>query len=296
MRSLSEPWRTGAENRRKGQRALGSRTDAPINPAPQLPANSAVVTNLIEDLAPFYDDGAAGLQRLVSRMPLLLEVDRAYIARLSPDGVRFTVTQASKGDWPDLLGYTQSAARLPAFARGALKNGVQATIDDALTFPFTPQQRKMLWYGGLRGTVLTPIRSGGVWIGALLVDVLKQQRVWDFLVLDACRMLAAAIGARIALAKLGDHLVSDERDPIHDMQRLNVMANSARLLDTSSDPGATSQEIVEALGRPALGEDGPAGGARRPERDHPGGAGQRVADRHQHRRRHPRRDRADQRG
>jgi diguanylate cyclase (GGDEF)-like protein len=221
---------------------------APITPAPQIPANSAVVTNLIEDLAPFYDDGAAGLQRLVSRIPLLLEVDRAYIARVSPDGVRFTVTQASRGDWPDLLGYTQSAARLPAFARGALKNGVQATIDDALTFPFTPQQRKMLWYGGLRGTVLTPIRSNGVWVGALVVDVLKQQRIWDFLVLDACRSLAGAIGARLALSKLGDHLVSDDRDPVHDLQRLNVMANVAHLLDTSDDPGATSSEIVEALG------------------------------------------------
>ena len=221
---------------------------APINPAPQIPANSAVVTDLIEDLAPFYDDGAAGLQRLVSRMPLLLEVDRAYIARISPDGGRFTVTQSSRGDWPDLLGYTQSVARLPAFARGALRSGVQATIDDALTFPFTPQQRKMLWYGGLRGTVLTPIRSGGACIGALIVDVLKQQRIWDFLILDACRSLAAAIGARLALSKLGDHLVTDERDPDYDMQHLNVMANVAHLLDTSDDPGATSAEIVEALG------------------------------------------------
>jgi len=166
-----------------------------------------VVTDLIEDLAPFFDDGAAGLQRLVSRMPLLLEVDRAYIARISPDGVRFTVTQASKGDWPDLLGYTQSAARLPAFARGALKSGVQATIDDALTFPFTPQQRKMLWYGGLRGTVLTPIRSNGIWIGALIVDVLKQQRIWDFLVLDACRSLALAIGARLAKSTFSPDIV-----------------------------------------------------------------------------------------
>lgn len=221
---------------------------APINPAPQIPANSAVVTNLIEDLAPFFDDGAAGLQRLVSRIPLLLEVDRAYIARISPDGIRFTVTQTSKGDWPDLMGYTQSAGRLPAFARGALKSGVQATIDDALTFPFTPQQRKMLWYGGLRGTVLTPIRSNGVWIGALVVDVLKQQRIWDFLVLDACRSLALAIGARLALSKLGDHLVSDDRDPIHDMQRLNVMANLAHLLESSSDPGAVSGDVVDALG------------------------------------------------
>ncbi len=207
-----------------------------------------MVTNLIEDLAPFFDDGAAGLQRLVSRIPLLLEVDRAYVARISPDGMRFTVTQASKGDWPDLLGYTQSAGRLPAFARGALKSGVQATIDDALTFPFTPQQRKMLWYGGLRGTVLTPIRSNGVWIGALIVDVLKAQRIWDFMVLDACRSLALAIGARLALSKLGDHLVTDERDPVHDMQRLNVIANLAHLLDTSNDPNAVSAEVVDSLG------------------------------------------------
>ena len=219
-----------------------------VSPPPQLPANSAAVTSLIEDLTPFYDDGAAGLQRLVARIPLLLDVDRGYIARISPDGNRFTVTQTSKGDWPDLLGYTQSAARLPAFARGALKNGVQATIDDALTFPFTPQQRKMLWYGGLRGTVLTPIRSNGQWIGALVVDVLKAQRTWDFLVLEACRSLAAAIGGRLALAKLGDHLTSDERDPIHDMHRLNVLSNVARLLETSSDPSATSAQIVEELG------------------------------------------------
>jgi diguanylate cyclase (GGDEF)-like protein len=219
-----------------------------VQPAPQLPSNSAAVTNLIENLAPFYDDGAAGLQRLVSRIPLLLDVDRAYVARLSPDGVRFTVTQTSKGDWPDLLGYTQSAARLPAFARGAMKGGVQATIDDALTFPFTPQQRKMLWYGGLRGTVLTPIRSNGVVIGALIIDVLRAQKVWDFLSLEACRSLAAAIGARLALAKLGDHLVSDEHDPLYDMQRMNVLANVARLLDTSNDPTETSAQVVEELG------------------------------------------------
>ena len=83
----------------------------------------------------------------------------------------------------------------------------------------------MLWYGGLRGTVLTPIRSNGVWIGALVVDVLKAQRTWDFMVLEACRSLAAAIGGRLALSKLGDHLTSDERDPVHDMQRLNILSN-----------------------------------------------------------------------
>jgi diguanylate cyclase (GGDEF)-like protein len=220
---------------------------APITPAPQIPANSAAVNGLVEDLAPFYDDGAAGLQRLVSRIPLLLDVDRAYIARLSPDLVRFTVTQTSKGDWPDLLGYTQSAARLPAFARGALKTGIQAHIDDTLTFPFTPQQRKMLWYGGQRSTIFTPIRSGSDWVGALVLDMMRQQRVWDYLVLEACRSLAGAIGARIALARLGDHLVSDERDPIHDMQRLNVLANIAHLLESSNDPADTTAQIVEAL-------------------------------------------------
>ena len=221
---------------------------APISPAPQVPANAAAVMALVEDLAPFYDDGAAGLQRLVARIPLLLDVDRAYIGRLSPDGVRFTVTQSSKGDWPDLLGYTQSSSRLPAFTRGALKSGTQASIDDANSFPFTPQQRKMLWYGGLRGTVLTPIRSNGVYIGALVLDVLRAPRTWDFSVLDACKQLAAAIGARLALAKLGDHLVTDDRDPVHDMHRLNVLSNVARLVDSSSDPTATSASIVEELG------------------------------------------------
>ena len=95
-----------------------------INPTPILPSYSSTVASLIEDLSAFFDDGSAGMQRLVSRIPLLLGADRAYIGRISPDGVRFAVTQASGGDWPDLLGYTQSVARLPAFARGSLKSGV----------------------------------------------------------------------------------------------------------------------------------------------------------------------------
>ena len=262
---------------------------APISPAPQVPANSAVISSLLEDLTPFFDDGSAGLQRLIARMPLLLEVDRAYVARISPDGVRFTVTQASRGNFPDLLGYTQSVARMPAFARGCLKTGVQATIDDALTFPFTPQQRKMLWYGGLRGTVVTPIRSNGVWVGALVVDVLKQQRIWDFLVLDACRMLAGAIGARLALAKLGDHLISDESDAAPDNQHLNVIANLANLLETSNDPGATSAEIVDALAGLTVGALGPARARRRRGRGHPRRPGERGAHRHHERRNDPRR-------
>ena len=219
-----------------------------ISPPPQVPQNAADVTSLIENLEPFYDDGTSGLQRLVSRLPLLLDVDRAYICRISPDGLRFSVTQTSKGDWPDLLGYTQSLARIPAFARGALKTGVQATIDDAVNFPFTPQQRKMLWYAGLRSTVYTPIKSNGVFIGALVIDVLKSQRIWEGLTLEACRTLAAAIGARLALAKLGDHLASDEDEARHDTQRLNVLANIARLLETSNDPSAVSSDIVDHLG------------------------------------------------
>lgn len=59
---------------------------------------------------------------------------------------------------------------------------------------------------------------------------------------------AAAIGGRLALARLGDHLTSDERDPIHDMQRLNVLLNVALLLETSNDPSGTSAQIVEELG------------------------------------------------
>ena len=163
-----------------------------------------------------------------------------------PRRVRFTVTQASKGDWPDLLGYTQSAARLPAFARGALKTGVQATVDDALTFPFTPQQRKMLWYGGLRGTVLTPIRPAAR--GSAPWSSTCSRRSGLGFCARGLRSLAEAIGARLALAKLGDHLVSDERDPLYDTQRLNVLANIAHLLDSSNDPSETTAQIVDALG------------------------------------------------
>lgn len=218
-----------------------------INPVPLVPSYSHLVATLVEDLAVFFDDGGGGLQRMVCRLPMLLDADRAYIGRISPDGTRFSVTQASSGDWPDLLGYTQSIARLPAFARGSLKSGVQGTITDADLFPFTPQQRKMICYAGLGATIVTPIPCGGGFVGALVVDMMKTTRAWEPAVLGQCRLLAEAVGARIALARMGDHLESTDHDPIHDMLRLNVLANIARALEKSTDPVATSNEIVELL-------------------------------------------------
>ncbi len=217
----------------------------PITPVPRLPSGSSVVEALIEDLFPFYDDGTEALQHMIARLPPLLEVQRAYIGRYSTDGKRFTVVQASNGDWPELLGYTQSVARLPAFARTAIRTGSQASIEDCATFPFTPQQRKMPFYAGLGATVLTPIPTLGGFAGALVVDQMTTQRPWDPFVTESCTSLAEAIGTRIGLAKLGDHLVIEDVPASREATRLNVLANIARLIDRATDPTAATEELVE---------------------------------------------------
>ena len=218
-----------------------------ITPVPLVPSNSAVVRELVDDLTGFFDDGTASLQHLVARLPLMLEVSRAYVARISTDRARFTVTQASNDDKNgDLLGYAQSVARLPAYVRGALRTGVQGAIQDAKTFPFTPQQRRMIWYDGIGASVVTPIPSAGEVVGALIVDTLESRK-WDSATLEALRSLAEAVGARIALARLGDHLTTTEDEPGLDVMRLNVLANIARYLESSKDPADTSLRIAEAL-------------------------------------------------
>ncbi len=218
-----------------------------ITPVPRLPLGSAVVDELIGDLSAFYDDGTESTQHLIARLPLLLNVQRAYVGRISADGKRFTVTQASSGDWPELLGYTQSVGRLPAFVRGALKSGIQGSIEDAASFPFTSQQRKMLCYAGLGATVLTPIPTAGGVAGALIVDQLSAPRVWEPATLDACTLLAEALGARMALARNGDHLVPEDVPPGREATRLSVLANLAHMLEHPVEMEATTAAFVALL-------------------------------------------------
>lgn len=218
-----------------------------ITPVPLLPSNSAVVRQLVDDLSAFYDDGSGVLQQMVARIPLFFDIMRAYVARISADAARFTVTQASGGVGSDLLGYTQSVARLPAYVRGALRTGVQGNIQDAKTFPLTPQQRRMIWYEGVGATVVTPIPArDGTAAGALIVDS-ASERKWEPATLEALRMLAEAIGARWALASLGDHLVTDDGEPDPAAMRLNVLANAIEQLETASDPPEASDRIAGAL-------------------------------------------------
>ncbi len=225
-----------------------------ITPVPRLPNGSAIIDELVEDLLPFYDDGSENMQHMIARVPLLLEVQRAYVGRISADGKRFTITQASGGDWPELLGYTQSVSRLPAFVRGSLKSGVQGYIEDAATFPFTPQQRKMLCYAGIGATVFTPIPTAGGVAGALIVDQLATQRPWDTWTLDSCKLLAEAIGARIALAKNGDHFAVEDVPASREATRVNVLSNLAHMLEHPSDPDATTAAFVSLLeGLPWVG-------------------------------------------
>jgi diguanylate cyclase (GGDEF)-like protein len=256
MRSLTCP---GDGNQRKATEGTATVHSDPgqpgaITPVPRLPNGSSVVAELIEDLFPFTDDGTEGLQHLVARIPLLLEVQRASIGLLSTDGHRFTITQATSGDWPDLLGYTQSVSRLPAFVRGSLRSGVQGTVEDAVTFPFTPQQRKMLCYAGIGATVFTPIPTVGGIAGALVVDQMATQRPWDTWTLDSCKSLAEAIGARIALARNGDHLVDEYGEAPREAARINVLANLAELIGSVQKLEEANAQLVELLeGLPWVG-------------------------------------------
>jgi diguanylate cyclase (GGDEF)-like protein len=225
-----------------------------ITPVPRLPQGSSVVEALIEDLFPFYDDGSEAIQHMVARLPLLLEGQRAYVGRLSADGKRFTVTHASTGDWPDLLGYTQSVARLPAFARGSLQSGVQGTIEDSVVFPFTPQQRKMHFYADLGATILTPIPTIGGIAGALVLDQMVTQRPWEPSTLESCKSIAEALGARFALAQLGDHLATETAGAERETSRLSVLANIARLLQRADDVATATDELLALLeGLPWVG-------------------------------------------
>jgi diguanylate cyclase (GGDEF)-like protein len=219
----------------------------PITPIPRLPSGSSVIATLIEDLFPYYDDGSDGIQHMIARLPLLLDVERAYIGRVSVDGKRLTVTQASAGDWPDLLGYTASVARLPVFARSSLKSGGQTGVADCASFPFTPQQRRMLFYAGTGATVLTPIPTAGGIAGALVIDHMRTQRKWDTATLESCKVIAEAIGARIALTRTGDHLAFEDVPAGREASRLNVLASLARMIDRATDPASAIADLVELI-------------------------------------------------
>lgn len=209
---------------------------------------SPTVRALIDDLAAFADDGSSALQELVARIPACFDMDRAYVARISPDGARFSVTQSSTGPGSDLLGYTQSVARLPAFVRRVLKTGSQGTIGDAATFPFTAQQRRMLWYDGVGATIVSPIPALGSVIGALIVDSYKGPRRWQPGFLAALTSLAESVGARLALARSGAHLGDGNELALADRMRQNILANLATSLLGSDDPAESSRKVAHALG------------------------------------------------
>jgi diguanylate cyclase (GGDEF)-like protein len=209
---------------------------------------SPAVRALIDDLATFADDASASLQELVARVPACFDMDRAYVARISPDGTRFSVTQASTGTGNDLLGYTQSIARLPAFVRRCLATGSQGTIGDTATFPFTAQQRHMLWYEGMGATIVSPFSASGSVIGALIVDSYKGPRRWQPPFLAGLVALAEAIGARVGLARSGAHLSDGIQLGDDALMRQNILANLAKSLEGSTDPDETSRGVALALG------------------------------------------------
>jgi diguanylate cyclase (GGDEF)-like protein len=105
----------------------------------------------------------------------------------------------------------------------------------------------MLYYVQLGATIFTPIPAGGRVAGALIVDQLSGPRTWDSSILEACKNLAEALGARMHQANLGAHLATEEGPSGRDTARINVLANVARLVDRAVDPEAAAGEIVDLL-------------------------------------------------
>lgn len=216
-------------------------------------STTPAANDALSELSGDRDDGTSALQSLVGKLPKLFEADRAYLGRLSEDGIRFTITQVAAGlGTAELLGYTQSVARLPAFFRGALKSGLQVQIDDAERFPFTPQQRKMLLYEGIGGSVVTPLMQSGLPLGALVVDRMGKPQEWESRILSELRTMADAAAERIRRGEDGSHLYSTADAPSPEAPLLNALAAIARILAGSSDAADATAKVVRIIGDLAL--------------------------------------------
>ena len=145
---------------------------------------------------------------------------------------------------------------------------MQASIEDAKTFPFTPQQRKMIWYERSARTVVTPIRSAGAIVAARSSSMPQAGAELGLGDPRGLRSLAEAIGARLALARLGDHLASDGQAPKAAPTRGRCDApqrpgQHRRVRSQRRGPGRDGEPDRRVAARPAVRRERQAAGPRR---------------------------------
>ncbi|MDP9111980.1 MAG: diguanylate cyclase [Candidatus Eremiobacteraeota bacterium] len=193
-------------------------------------------------------DAGAALQFAVTRLPELLEADRAFVYQISKDRKRLVVTHESFGAEPSLLGLTQPIAQLPAITAQAVRTGKQVFIDDLALFPITDRQRRSLRFSKVVSTIMTPFGVERKFAGILAVDVFGRARVWDKPALDGCARIAGRLGKAIGLSGRGAHLSSDSAIVETKSAQLTVLANLSQTFASAREVQPVIDAVIDELG------------------------------------------------
>ncbi|MFN2529190.1 MAG: HD domain-containing phosphohydrolase [Candidatus Baltobacteraceae bacterium] len=213
-------------------------------------ALSTRVLEVLEELNVLLvsQDAGAALQFAVTRLPELLDADRAFVYQISKDRKRLIVTHESFGAEPSLLGLSQPIAQLPAITGQAVRTGKQVFIDNLALFPITDRQRRSLRFTKVVSTIMTPFGVERKFAGILGVDVFNRPRVWDKPALDGCARIAGRLGKAIGLSGRGAHLSPDSAVVETKSAQLTVLANLSQTFATAREVQPVIDAVIDELG------------------------------------------------
>ncbi|MBC5816432.1 MAG: diguanylate cyclase [Candidatus Eremiobacteraeota bacterium] len=213
-------------------------------------ALSTRVLEVLEELNVLLvsQDAGAALQFAVTRLPELLDADRAFVYQISKDRKRLIVTHESFGAEPSLLGLSQPIAQLPAITGQAVRTGKQVFIDNLALFPITDRQRRSLRFSKVVSTIMTPFGVERKFAGILAIDVFNRPRVWDKPALDGCARIAGRLGKTIGLSGRGAHLSSDSGVVETKSAQLTVLANLSQTFATAHEVQPVIDAVIDELG------------------------------------------------
>ena len=259
MRSIAAT----AKRRRFHDRKGGVRSDsgrlARSLPHRTSPSDSAVIAELLGDLATYFDDGGMVIQRLVARLPMLCASTGPTSARISATGSASPSPRPRRAPARTCWA-TPSRSPAAGLRPRCARRGVQRRLRRCEVSVHAPAAQDALVRRRRRDDP-DPDRLDGVAIGALVVDVLSGQRTWErssSKLQDARR----GIGAGSALRPLG-------RSPRERREPSRCARPSQRARHPRGAAGRTSSDLDAAAPDrrslvPALGELGPDAASRRP--------------------------------
>ncbi|MDP9111849.1 MAG: diguanylate cyclase [Candidatus Eremiobacteraeota bacterium] len=213
-------------------------------------ALSTRVLEVLEELNVLLvsQDAGAALQFAVTRLPELLDADRAFVYQISKDRKRLIVTHESFGAEPSLLGLSQPIAQLPAITGQAVRTGKQVFIDNLALFPITDRQRRSLRFSKVVSTIMTPFGVERRFAGILAIDVFNRPRVWDKPALDGCARIAGRLGKAIGLSGRGAHLSTESGVVETKSAQLTVLANLSQTFATAREVQPVIDAVIDELG------------------------------------------------